>query len=92
MAFFSWILSLHTGRHFNEVGNVEDWWSNKSLEEFAARAKCFINQYNQYSVPGGQVRKSSTDSLPRSAITAQFQCRLMGHSLSMKTSQIMVGQ
>ncbi|KZM19337.1 Endothelin-converting enzyme 1 [Ascochyta rabiei] len=41
-----------TGRHYDEIGNYTDWWSNGTVEAFKERAECFVNQYANFSVPG----------------------------------------
>lgn len=50
----------NNGRRFNEVGNVENWWSSSSEAQFKSRAQCFIDQYDQYSVSAGQVNGTLT--------------------------------
>ena len=49
------IVFAFSGRRFNEVGNVENWWSSSSEAEFESRAQCFIDQYDRYTVSAGQV-------------------------------------
>lgn len=33
------------GSQYDENGNLNDWWSNKTQIEFDKRAKCFVDQY-----------------------------------------------
>lgn len=40
-----------TGRRTNEIGNVENWWTDASVAEFNRRAQCFVDQYGKYSLP-----------------------------------------
>ncbi|VVC39607.1 Metallopeptidase, catalytic domain,Peptidase M13, C-terminal domain,Peptidase M13,Peptidase M13, N- [Cinara cedri] len=40
----------NTGRLFNEYGNVLQWWTNKSYEEYSRRAGCMIDHYNNILV------------------------------------------
>ena len=47
--------NIATGRRYNELGNLENWWSEDSLAEFNARTKCFVEQYSNYSVEAGPV-------------------------------------
>ena len=41
-----------TGRHYDETGNYTNWWDDKTIDAFEQRAKCFIDQYSQFTVPG----------------------------------------
>ncbi len=36
------------GRQYDKVGNLTDWWTPQSAEEFTKRAQAVINQYNEY--------------------------------------------
>jgi len=49
------------GRQYDKVGNLTDWWSPKSAEEFTKRAQAIINQYNEYEpLPGLHVNGALT--------------------------------
>ncbi|MEO5944386.1 MAG: M13 family metallopeptidase [Ferruginibacter sp.] len=37
------------GRQYDAAGNLKDWWSKKDGEEFSARAKMIINQFNEFT-------------------------------------------
>ena len=39
-----------SGRQFNTNGNLVDWWKAAAKKNFVKRAKCIINQYNNYTV------------------------------------------
>ncbi|XP_033642178.1 neprilysin-4-like [Asterias rubens] len=39
------------GRHFDDEGNVNQWFSNSSLQAYNERKECFIDQYSNYYVP-----------------------------------------
>lgn len=36
---------------FDKNGNMRQWWSNKTVEEYVNRTVCFINQYASYYIP-----------------------------------------
>ena len=36
------------GRQYDAKGNLTDWWSRKDAEEFSARAKMIIKQFNEF--------------------------------------------
>ncbi|HUE40347.1 MAG TPA: M13 family metallopeptidase, partial [Chthoniobacterales bacterium] len=36
------------GRQYDKVGNLTDWWTPQSAEEFEKRAQAVIDQYNEY--------------------------------------------
>src|SRR5881396_2957256 len=41
------------GRQFDAVGNLRDWWSKKSAEEYDKRRKAVVDQYSSYeALPG----------------------------------------
>jgi putative endopeptidase len=49
------------GRQYDKVGNLTDWWSPQSGEEFKKRAQAIINQYNEYEpLPGLHVNGQLT--------------------------------
>ena len=56
------LLILQTGSEFNENGNVRNWWTNKSRENFVKRSTCLINQYNKVKIFGYKVRAVSSFS------------------------------
>jgi putative endopeptidase len=37
------------GRQYDATGNLKDWWSKKDGEEFSARAKMIIKQFNEFT-------------------------------------------
>ncbi|KAK7193250.1 hypothetical protein DPSP01_008151 [Paraphaeosphaeria sporulosa] len=41
-----------TGRHYDQIGNYTDWWSNETVKAFQKRAECFVEQYANFTVPG----------------------------------------
>ncbi|KAF2443913.1 peptidase family M13 [Karstenula rhodostoma CBS 690.94] len=41
-----------TGRHYDQVGNYTDWWSNETVKAFEKRAGCFVEQYADFTIPG----------------------------------------
>lgn len=40
----------NTGRQYNELGNVAEWWTTKSVEEYATRAECLVRYYDGIEV------------------------------------------
>ncbi|KAK4210502.1 putative metalloendopeptidase [Rhypophila decipiens] len=41
-----------TGRHYDQNGNLTDWWTNTTVKAFEERAECFVDQYANFSIPG----------------------------------------
>ena len=39
------------GRQFDKDGNAADWWSEATIEAFTEQAQCFVDMYNNYTVP-----------------------------------------
>src|SRR6266568_285739 len=49
------------GRQFDAVGNLRDWWSKQSAEEFKKRSGAIVQQYNEYEpLPGLHVNGELT--------------------------------
>lgn len=40
------------GRHMGADGNMNNWWGNKTSENFSERTQCMIEQYNQLIFAG----------------------------------------
>lgn len=38
------------GRHYDEFGNVNKWWSNKDDEQYKIKTKLLIEQYSTYKI------------------------------------------
>ena len=37
------------GRHFDEHGNLDEWWKAQDVTAFNQRAQCIVNQYGNYT-------------------------------------------
>ncbi|KAH8306406.1 hypothetical protein KR018_010737 [Drosophila ironensis] len=37
-----------SGRRFDRFGNMVEWWSNHTIEEYINRTECFVEQYSNY--------------------------------------------
>jgi len=49
------------GRQFDATGNLRDWWSKKSADEYDKRRKAIVQQYNEYEpLPGLHVNGELT--------------------------------
>lgn len=48
----------------DKYGNYIQWWSNKTIETFEEMTKCFVNQYDNYTLTGiaGHVNFASFSS------------------------------
>ena len=55
--YFVLFISIIIGQQFNKDGNRVQWWTDESIVEFKERTQCFVNQYDQYTLQGYQVRK-----------------------------------
>lgn len=51
ICYFYYLLLFVSGRRTNEVGNVENWWTDASVNQFVTRSQCFIDQYGRYALP-----------------------------------------
>uniref|UniRef100_A0AAR5PYJ0 Endothelin-converting enzyme 1 n=2 Tax=Dendroctonus ponderosae TaxID=77166 RepID=A0AAR5PYJ0_DENPD len=52
----------NAGRKMDKYGNYIQWWSNKTIETFEEMTKCFVNQYDNYTLKGiaGHVKGKMT--------------------------------
>ncbi|XP_038076776.1 membrane metallo-endopeptidase-like 1 [Patiria miniata] len=39
------------GRQYDKDGNLDDWWSQKSVDNFKERAQCIVKQYSDFIMP-----------------------------------------
>ncbi|EDW67430.1 neprilysin-1 [Drosophila virilis] len=37
-----------SGRRFDKEGNMVEWWSNQTINEYVNRTDCFVEQYSRY--------------------------------------------
>jgi len=49
-----------SGRMFDAIGNINDWWDEESTANFLTRKQCFVDQYSKYSY-NGLLLPASTD-------------------------------
>lgn len=42
----------NNGRHYDVNGNLTDWWTQHTVEEFEARAECFVKEYSNFTAIG----------------------------------------
>ncbi|KAF4435256.1 endothelin-converting enzyme 1 [Fusarium acutatum] len=40
----------NTGRNFDKTGNATEWWDDKSIKAFEEKTKCFVEQYNNFTI------------------------------------------
>ncbi len=43
---------LHVGREYNETGQMEEWWTQASVDNFIDRTLCYIEQYSDFNLFG----------------------------------------
>lgn len=48
---FFFCIRKFPGSQFDEYGNVRQWWSEKTFNEFNNRASCFVDQYSDIREP-----------------------------------------
>ncbi|KAJ8866697.1 hypothetical protein PR048_032558 [Dryococelus australis] len=39
------------GRRFDKHGNMRQWWTGNTLQEYKNRVRCFVEQYSRYKIP-----------------------------------------
>jgi len=40
-----------SGRLYDKYGNKHQWWSDEDIAKFNDRAQCFVDQYNNFTIP-----------------------------------------
>ncbi|KAL1915224.1 uncharacterized protein VTP21DRAFT_7500 [Calcarisporiella thermophila] len=40
----------NTGRLYDGAGHYNNWWSNEAVAAYNDKAKCFVDQYNEYTI------------------------------------------
>jgi putative endopeptidase len=40
------------GRQFDQKGNFDDWWTEADTKAFDERAKCLVDEYSSFELPG----------------------------------------
>lgn len=48
------------GREYDKEGNLRPWWQNGSVEAFAERSQCMVQQYQNYTVNGEHINGKQT--------------------------------
>jgi predicted metalloendopeptidase len=38
------------GRRYDKDGNLKQWWTEDTLQEYEHRVQCIVEQYSQYNV------------------------------------------
>ncbi|KAF1775190.1 Metallopeptidase, catalytic domain [Phytophthora cactorum] len=46
-----------SGRNYAGDGNLHDWWSNETADEFSKRTDCLVKQYNSFKVASADTDK-----------------------------------
>ncbi|KAF9305210.1 hypothetical protein BGZ74_010989 [Mortierella antarctica] len=49
------------GQSYDENGALRDWWEPSSLQAFENKSKCFIEQYNEYTIDGPDGKKHNVN-------------------------------
>ncbi|KAK3315735.1 endothelin-converting enzyme [Apodospora peruviana] len=48
-----------SGRQYDSKGRFQDWWTNATLIEYERRSKCFVDEFNNFTVIGSGNRTIS---------------------------------
>lgn len=40
-----------SGRRYDKNGNLQQWWTESTLQEYHHRVQCIVQQYGRYHVP-----------------------------------------
>ncbi|KAJ3065634.1 hypothetical protein HDU98_010975, partial [Podochytrium sp. JEL0797] len=43
----------NSGRQYDAQGKLRDWWTPATRDAFDERTQCFVDQYSNFTVPGG---------------------------------------
>ncbi|KAG0302166.1 hypothetical protein BGZ97_002475 [Linnemannia gamsii] len=42
----------NSGRHYDAIGRIQNWWTNSTSKAFDERAQCYVNQYGNFTIKG----------------------------------------
>ncbi|GFX96194.1 neprilysin-1, partial [Trichonephila clavipes] len=76
----------NSGRKFDKVGNLTQWWSDEIVEKFKEQAACFVEQYSQ--LPIDIVGQNRDFNLPTSKQNSQGLLYLTGASTAVDQIEI----
>ncbi|KAG0266786.1 hypothetical protein BGZ95_003000 [Linnemannia exigua] len=51
----------NTGRFYDSIGRVHNWWSNNTIQAFNQRSQCLIDQYGNYTIKGPDNKEHHLD-------------------------------
>lgn len=54
------------GRHYDADGKLNDWWSEKTADNYDDKTQCLVDQFNNFTINGG-----SLDGMRLNGITTQ---------------------
>lgn len=43
---------IFSGREYDEKGNLNHWWNNKTIENFKQQTQCIVDQYSKFQLDG----------------------------------------
>ncbi|KAJ3066269.1 hypothetical protein HDU98_010429, partial [Podochytrium sp. JEL0797] len=43
----------NSGRQYDAQGKLRDWWTPATRDAFDERTQCFVDQFSNFTVPGG---------------------------------------
>ena len=77
------------GCQYDEIGNLNNWWTKEDLKKFQSKTKLIVNQFNQFKVLGNkQVNGDATQG----ENIADLGGIVMGYEAFKKTSQFKSNQ
>ncbi|KAK5820647.1 hypothetical protein F5H01DRAFT_404111, partial [Linnemannia elongata] len=51
----------NSGRHYDSIGRVVNWWTNSTSKAFDEKAQCFVNQYGNFTIKGPDGKDHNLD-------------------------------
>ncbi|XP_046673742.1 endothelin-converting enzyme homolog isoform X3 [Homalodisca vitripennis] len=48
------------GREYDKIGNLHQWWNNKTIEKFKNQTDCVVKQYSDYEINGKHLNGKQT--------------------------------
>lgn len=68
---------MNTGSKQDKDGNDVPWWTQKSINEYENIMQCFIDQYNEYLVPGLEHKNIQVSKLKKDHKSAELKFTLL---------------
>ncbi len=50
----------NSGREYDKSGMLNQWWDNKTIQNFEKASECMVEQYSKFKLAGEQINGKQT--------------------------------